>query len=47
MGHLFQDECWEKHPSDGFHSFIIAKEICKGNGKGFGKSKWKFYHIYL
>jgi len=25
----------------------MAKEIGKGNGKGFGKKKWHFHHIYL
>ena len=47
MGHLFQDECWEIHTSVGVHWFIMAKEIGKGNGKGFGKAKWNFWHIYL
>ena len=47
MGHLFQAECWARHPSVGVHWFIMAKEIGKGNGKGFGKEKWHFWHIYL
>jgi len=25
----------------------MAKEIDKGNGEGFGKEKWPFWHIYL
>ena len=40
MGHLFQDECWEKHHSGFSLRFIMAKEISKGNGKGFRKEKW-------
>jgi len=39
MGDLFQAECWERHPSMGVHWFIMAKEIGKGNDKGFGKEK--------
>jgi len=34
MGHVFQVEWWEKHPSRCSFLFIIAKEI----GKGFGKA---------
>ena len=47
MGHLFQAKCWAKHPSEGVHYFIMAKEIRKGNGKGFGKENWIFWHIHL
>jgi len=46
MGHIFQAEWWEKHPSVGVHWFM-AKEISKGNEKGFGKEKLHFWHIYL
>lgn len=38
MGHLFQAEWWEKEPSGMSLWFTIAKEIGKGNGKGFGKA---------
>ena len=40
MGHLFQVECWARHPNVGVHIAIMAKKIGKGNGKGFGKEKW-------
>ena len=43
MGHVFQAECWEKHPSGGSLWFIMANEI----GKGFGKEKWHCWHISL
>jgi len=26
---------------------LMAKEISKGNGEGFGNEKWNFWHIYL
>ncbi len=38
MGHLFQDEWWERHPSMGVDSVYYANEICKGYVKGFGKA---------
>lgn len=38
MGHIFQSEWWKKHPSACSLRFIMAKEIDKGNGKGFGKA---------
>ena len=47
MGKLVQVECWEKHPSEGVHWFIMTNEIGKGTDKGFGKTKWNFWHIYL
>ena len=39
MGNVFQDKWWEKHRSGCSLRFIMAKEISKGNGKGFGKEK--------
>lgn len=39
MGHVFQDECQEKHLSGCSFWFIMDKEIGKGNGKGFEKAK--------
>lgn len=47
MGHIFQDELWEKHPIGVSLWFIMANKIGKGNGKGFGKEKWNFWHTYL
>ena len=51
MGHLFQAECWEKHPIGCSFGLIwlrkLSKEISIGNGKGFGKEKWNFWRIYL
>jgi len=38
MGHVFQVECWEKHPSGCSLSLSMAMEIGKGNA--FGKEKW-------
>lgn len=35
MGHLFQTECWEKHPSGCSFMLLWLKE----NGKGFGKAR--------
>ena len=32
MGHLFQDKCWEKHPSEDVQLFIMTKKIGKENG---------------
>ena len=40
MGHIFQDEWWEKHHSGCSFRFIMAKENGKVNGKRFGKEKW-------
>ena len=34
MGHIFQDEWWEKCHSGYQFQFIMAKEIGKGVGKG-------------
>jgi len=47
MGHEFQIEWWEKHPSGCSFQLIWLKEIIKGIGKGFGKAKVEFWHIYL
>ena len=38
MGHVFQDEWWEKHPSVCSFQLLWLKEIGKGNNKGFGKA---------
>ena len=38
MGHLFQVEWWEKHPSGCSFQLLWLKE----NGKGFGKKKITF-----
>ena len=38
MGHIFQVECWAKHPSGHSFRLLWIKEIGKGNGKGFGKA---------
>ena len=38
MGHVFQVECWGKHTSRCSFRFIMAMEIGKGNGKGFGNA---------
>ena len=43
MGDVFQDECWEKHPSGCHFGFIMTKEI----GKGIGKGKEALIGIYL
>ena len=43
MGHLFQDEYWENHFSEYSFRLLWLNEI----GKGFGKGKWHFWHIYL
>ena len=43
MGHIFQDECWEKHPSGCSFRFIMGKEI----GEGIGKDKEALIVIYL
>ena len=43
MGHLFQAECWEKHPSVGVHWFIMAKEIDKENDIWKGKMTFLTY----
>ena len=47
MGHLFQVECWENILVWVFIWFIMAKEIGKGNEKGFWKGKMEFLAIYL
>ena len=40
MGHAFQTKYWETNILVWvFIWFIMAKEIGKGNGKGFGKAK--------
>ena len=46
-GHLFQAEWWKKHPSGCSFRLLWLMEIGKGNGKGFGKAKRNFWHIYL
>ena len=42
MGHIFQDECWEKYPSGDQLMCLWLWEIGKGNGNGFGKAKWHY-----
>ena len=44
MGHLFEVECCEKTSQWVLIWFIMAKEIRKGNGKGFGKARW---HLFI
>jgi len=47
MGHVFQEECWEKHLSRCSFGLLCLKEINKGNGKGFGKIlgiNWNFIY---
>ena len=47
MGHAFQAECWEKHPS-GYHLlFTMAKEIFKGIGKDFEKANRYYWHLFM
>ena len=43
MGHVFQDECWEKHPSGCSFWFIMAKKIGKGIEKARGIN-WHFIY---
>jgi len=47
MGHVFQVEWWEKHPSGYSFRLLWLKEFGKGNGKGFGKAKWHLLEFYL
>lgn len=39
MGHVFQGECWKKHPSGCSFRLLWLKKIGKGNGKGFGRQE--------
>ena len=46
MGHIFQVEWWEKHPSRCSFQLLWLKEIGKGNVKGFGKARGIVAFIY-
>ena len=39
MGHIFQVECWAKHPSRCSFGLLWLREISKGNDKGFEKAR--------
>ena len=43
MGHVFQDECWEKHLSGCSISLLMAMESGKGNA--FGKESGINWHF--
>jgi len=39
MGHVFQDECWEKHSSGCSFGLLWLREIDKDINKGIEKAK--------
>ena len=47
MRYIFQVEWWEKYPSGCHFGLLWLKEIVKGNGKGFGKAKRHYWHLFI
>ena len=45
MGHVFQAECWEKHPNGCSFDLLWLREIGKGICKGFEKEKRYYQHF--
>jgi hypothetical protein len=42
MGHLFQAECWEKHPSDGFIWLLWLRKLAKAMAKALERKNGIF-----
>ena len=46
MGHIFQDECWENHPSVGVNLVYYGYENWKRKWQRLWKGKVAFIGIY-
>lgn len=47
MGHIFQAECWARHPNVSVNWFIMAKGIWERKWKRFWKGKMAFLeHLF-
>jgi len=47
MGHVFQTEWWEKHPSECSFDLLWLRKLQKEMAKALERKKWNLLAFYL